>query len=203
VLGKTYRDDGYDQARAILADLAIHPATARRIATKLATHFIADAPPEAAIARLENVYRRSGGDLRAVHAALIDCPEAWDPTPGKFKSPSDFLLSSLRLAGVAQAPARAMAASFATLGQAPFQAPSPAGWPDDAVHWATPDALMKRLEWSQAFAERLGPNARPEALLEAGLGPMLSARTREAIRAAESGQQGLALALMSPEFQRR
>jgi uncharacterized protein (DUF1800 family) len=89
------------------------------------------------------------------------------------------------------------------LGQSTYRAPSPEGWPDDAASWAAPDALVKRLEWSQALAERVGSRVRPVELAEAALGPSLSTRTAESIRRAESPVQGLALALMSPEFQRR
>ncbi|NBT64388.1 MAG: DUF1800 family protein [Betaproteobacteria bacterium] len=87
--------------------------------------------------------------------------------------------------------------------QVPFRAPSPAGWPDRASHWAAPDAIMKRLEWSQLLAERLGNRERPEAMLAGSLGPAASAQTLRAVRSAESQAQGLVLALMSPEFQRR
>src|SRR5262244_1811061 len=52
VLGKSYRDTGVEQGRAVLIDLARHPATAKHIATKLARHFIADEPPPALVERL-------------------------------------------------------------------------------------------------------------------------------------------------------
>ena len=52
-----------------------------------------------------------------------------------------------------------------------------------------------------AHAARGGPD--PLALLEASVGDALSPETRDAVSRAESREQGLALALMSPEFQRR
>jgi uncharacterized protein (DUF1800 family) len=45
VMGKTYPAGGVEQARAVLADVAISPATAAHIATKLARHFAGDTPP--------------------------------------------------------------------------------------------------------------------------------------------------------------
>ena len=48
VLGKRYPDTGVAQGRAVLADLARHPATAQHIAQKLARHFVADEPPPSA-----------------------------------------------------------------------------------------------------------------------------------------------------------
>ena len=57
VLGKTYREAGVEQGRAVLADLARHPATAKHIATKLARHFVADEPPPALVDTLAKTFR--------------------------------------------------------------------------------------------------------------------------------------------------
>ena len=43
---------GVEQGRAVLRDLARHPATAKHVATKLARHFVADEPPPALVERL-------------------------------------------------------------------------------------------------------------------------------------------------------
>lgn len=207
VLGKRYKEGGEDQALAILADLARHPATARRVAEQLARHFIADTPPIAAVAKLEKVFRESEGHLPALHAALVDLPEAFDERARKFKTPDEFILSALRMTGVEKVEPQPLYAAYALLGQRPFSAPSPEGWADTAEEWAAPDAVMKRLEWSQALARRIpqGASGReaPADAASAALGAMLSTRTAEAIRRAESAEQGLTLALMSPEFQRR
>lgn len=203
VLGRRYPEGGEAQAKAILLDLAHHPSTARRVAQQLACHFVADEPPLRAIEQLETAFLGTQGDLPAVHKALLDLPEAWRGDAQKFKSPAEFMTSSLRMLGQSSIEAGALRNSLTLLGQVPFRAPSPAGWPDRASHWAAPDAIMKRLEWSQLLAERLGNRERPEAMLAGSLGPAASAQTLRAIRSAESQAQGLVLALMSPEFQRR
>src|SRR5262249_9642499 len=46
VIGKAYEDAGDEQGREVHADLARHPATAKRVATKLVCHFVADDPPQ-------------------------------------------------------------------------------------------------------------------------------------------------------------
>jgi len=203
VLGKTYPAGGEEQAQAILADLAAHPSTAKQVARQLARHFVADEPPAAAVAALEDAYRRSGGALPALHEALVGLPEAWAPESRKFKTPIEFLLSSLRAVGLPRVEQRPLLGAHEALGQMPFRAPSPKGWPDTAESWSGPDALMKRLEWSQALAERIGDRVRPEDMIAGALGPMLQPATRTAVQRAESAAQGLVLALMSPEFQRR
>ena len=203
VMGKRYSEAGEGQGETILRDLANHPSTAQRIATKLACHFISDNPPAAAVDALAERFRTSGGSLPALHQVLISLEDAWNPEAQKFKSPNDFLLSALRLTVPSQLERRGIVAAFGLLGQVPYQAPSPEGWPDDAASWAGPDAVIKRVEWAQAFADRLGSHLRPEGLMRAALGPALSAATEQSITRAESASQGLTLALMSPEFQRR
>jgi len=212
VLGQRYPEGGEAQARTILLDLAGHPATARRVARQLACHFVADDPPVRAIEQIEAAFLAHQGDLIAVHEALIDLPEIWGvggvaegggSETRKFKSPTEFLVSSLRMLGQRTIEPAPLRSAITLLGQPPFRAPSPAGWPDRASHWAAPDAIMKRLEWSQLLADRLGNRERPEDRLAQALGPAISSETLRAIRRAESQTQGLVLALMSPEFQRR
>ena len=43
----------------------------------------------------------------------------------------------------------------------------------------------------------------PTDFLDAALGEIAGARTRQAVARAESAEQGFTLALMAPEFQRR
>lgn len=203
VLGKRYPEGGEDQARAILLDLARHPATGRRIAHKLARHFIADEPPASAVASLEGVFRRTEGDLPSLHRAVLELDAAWAPEPHKFKSPYEFIISAMRLLGLEGGDMRAAALGLELLGQPLFRAPSPEGWPDDAASWASADGLMKRLEWAEALSRRVGVRARPEDLAAEALGPLLQDGTRQSIKRAESAAQGLALLLLSPEFQRR
>ena len=203
VMGKRYNQAGEGQGETILRDLASHPSTAQRVATKLARHFISDNPPAAAVEALAKSFRISGGSLPALHKTLISLEDAWNPEGQKFKSPNEFFLSALRFTGLSQIERKGIVAAYGLLGQVPFQAPSPEGWPDDADSWAGPDAVIKRVEWAQAFADRLGSKVRPESLARAALGPALSIATVQSIARAESVSQGLTLALMSPEFQRR
>ena len=66
-----------------------------------------------------------------------------------------------------------------------------------------PDAIRKRLEWSQSVAERLGNRIDPRRLIEETLGETVGDTTRRMVNGADSRKQGLTLALMAPEFQRR
>lgn len=202
VMGVVYEVEGEAQALAILKDLAARPQTARFISAKIARHFVADDPPPALVARLEAAWRDTEGALDQVAAALITAPEAWAPEPAKFKTPYEFMISSWRAVG--DAPRRpADLAMLTAMGHRPFYAPSPEGWPDEAAAWATPDGVIKRLVWTQDYAPRAIGAADPSNIAVDALGARLSPATATAVARAESRGEGLALLLMSPEFQRR
>jgi uncharacterized protein (DUF1800 family) len=203
VMGKTYADNGEGQGRAILHDLAAHPATARHISLKLAQHFVADDPPKALTARLESAWTGSGGRLDVVAAALIDSPEAWSPQPMKFKTPYDFMVSSWRALGVMPADGLTVSRQALKLGQRPLAPPSPKGWSDAATDWASADQVMRRMEWSEDFAAKAPSQAAPQLIAANALGPLLGAKSSRAVAQAESRPQAIAVLLMSPEFQRR
>ncbi len=203
ILGKRYDQDGIAQPRAVLKDLAKHPATATHIATKLVRHFVSDDPPQDAVERVAKAFRESEGDLPAVHRALIELPQAWAQPTAKFKTPHEFVVSTFRMLDFVPEQPRQVAASFQLLGQRPYSPGSPAGWPDTADQWDGPDALLKRIEWATAVGERVGARVPPLDLSEQALGETLHERTRTAISRAASAAQGVTLLLVSPEFQRR
>jgi uncharacterized protein (DUF1800 family) len=203
IMGVSYAPGGKEQTAAILTDLAAKPATARFICTKIARHFVADDPPPALVARLEATWRASGGDLAKVAEALIDAPEAWDPKPGKFKTPYEYLVSSFRAAGGSPTAFQQIGPILTALGQKPYSAPSPKGWPDDAQSWAAPDAIVKRMQFAQSFSQNVVRDRNPSMLAEQALGARLGPDSARAIARAESRPEGFALLLMSPEFQRR
>lgn len=203
LLGQRF-PEGPQALAEVLHALALHPSTARFIATKLARHFVADEPPPALVARLAEAYRRHDGELAPVYAALIEAPEAWAPEAAKLKTPEEFVISSARVLGLgATAFARAADGGIGTLGQRPQAAPSPAGWPDRADEWLGPDAMWKRVEWATRVGERSGRSVDARALAVASLGPALGEASRRQIERAADGPQALALLLLAPEFQRR
>jgi uncharacterized protein (DUF1800 family) len=201
VLGKRYAEAGIKQGRAVLADLARHPATARHIAQKLAVHFIADEPSPALVARLEKAFRDTDGDLKQVAKALVLADESWTPQRTKLKPPADWIAAVLRLTdGGTRLPIGLLMGAQAQLGAALWRPPAPNGYPDREAAWI--DGVPHRLDFANQFANRLAMNTEPIALLERGLGPLASANTRNTVARAESRAQALALLLMAPEFLR-
>lgn len=203
VLGRTYADQGEQQARAIIHDLVAAPATARHLALKLARHFVSDDPPAALVQRLAETFAQTGGDLSAVYRELVSSPEAWMPGQAKFKSPWDWAVSSLRALGQTDIPAQQAANLLTQLGQPVWRPGSPAGYGDALATWAAPDALLRRVDMAQRLAARAGPAVDARALAPRVLSGTLSEQTSGAIARAASNGMGLALLLVAPEFLRR
>ena len=203
LLGKSY-PEGPDALGQVLHDLALHPATARFVSTKLARHFVADEPPPALVERLATAWLRSAGDLPTVYRELVRSPEAWSPEQRKLKTPEEFVISSVRLLGTdPRRFERGDGLGIGALGQRILAAPSPAGWSDRADDWLGPDAVWKRVEWATRTADRAGRNVDARALAARSLGPLLGIASQAQIERAADGPQALALLLMAPEFQRR
>src|SRR6266849_1693346 len=203
LLGKTYENNGVAQGEAALADIARHPSTAKFIATKFARHFVADDPPQALVAQLQEVFRKSDGDLKALTVALVDSDEAWQAPLTKLRNPYEFLVATGRLlARIPDDPANYLG-GLNLLGQPLWSPSGPNGFPDTNAAWAAPEGMKLRLDISAQLASRVADKIDPRDLLELVAADAASEETRRTIERAESRQQALALLLMSPEFQRR
>jgi uncharacterized protein (DUF1800 family) len=201
VLGKSYGDETVEQGRAVLRDLAAQPATATHVATKLARHFIADAPPPALVERMAKVFVDTEGDLKEVARAMVSSDEAWTQPPSKLKRPGEWVVGMVRATGVTQANPKRFTDGQALLGEPMWRPPSPKGFPDDEASWI--DGMGRRLDVANNFAERVAGRTDPMDVIETVLGSSVSSEVRQAVGRAESRQQGLVLLFMSAEFQRR
>ncbi len=206
VVGKVYAQAGVEQGRAVLADLARHPATAEHVSRKLARHFVADEPPRPLIERLTLRFFKSEGDLKEMAKALIEAPETWEAPLTKLKRPNEWLIASRRAVGSALDgnDGGGILRSLRTrtmLGEPMWRPPAPQGFPDVQSAWM--DGMAQRLDVAERMAERAAATTDPQQLIETALGPLASTETRRAVARAESRQQALTIALMAPEFNRR
>jgi len=201
-LGKAYPESGVAEGEAALRALARHQSTARFIAAKLARHFVADEPPRSAVDTLQRAFIESGGDLGVLARTLIRLPKAWRDPLAKVKTPDELVVSAFRLLGAPDDP-KQLLGPLRLLGQLPFSAPSPAGWPDTAAGWIGPESLLRRIELMGLLAKRAAGRIDAASVADAALSPVAAAATVTAIRRAESQREALALVLASREFQRR
>ena len=99
VMGRRYPANGVEQGRAILKDLSNRPETARRLARKIAVHFVSDTPSPELVSALERAWTQSRGDLAVVAKALATHPDSWAPEAVKVKTPYEFIVSAHRAMG--------------------------------------------------------------------------------------------------------
>ena len=186
-----------------------HPSTARHLAGKLCRRFIADDPPEPAVAAVAAAFADSGGDLRKTLAALFAHEAFWASRGGKIKRPFHFVMSVLRVTGAHTDAGRPVQDYLLRLGHAPFQCPTPDGYPDEPQPW------MATLLWRWRLAAEVVANGLKGTVLDADrlraaaggtdmavAAHVLGRRATEAeLQAAGRCASPLALLLASPAFQ--
>ena len=213
VLGRRYGETRSTAASIdeALEDLAVHPATARHIARKLAVHFVADAPEPDLVGQMEAAFRETGGDLSAVYAAMLDHPASWRGLGAKVRQPFDYVVASLRAAlppkarnlGVFDGMAGRPTDAVARMDQAIWLPDAPNGWPEAAAAWITPPGIVARLDWASRLGAAVADRIDPRAFVRTALGEVARSKTRLAAATAGERWEGIALVLASPEFNRR
>jgi uncharacterized protein (DUF1800 family) len=200
-LGQTVSGSGQAEGERALDVLAAHPATARHIAFQLAQAFVADEPPPELVNRLAEAFQTTGGDLKAVTRALIQSDEFWrrEASGAKFKSPYQYLISSLRAVDAPLNNPAVLLQALAAAGQPLFGAATPDGYKNTAAAWRNPEALTQRVQLATTLSSRTG--VKPETLLNT-LGASVSEATRRTLAGEPTGQQ-VALLLASPDFMKR
>jgi uncharacterized protein (DUF1800 family) len=202
---------GIEDGEQVLDILARHPATARFVATKLARRFVSDEPPQALVERATARFVATGGDLREVTRTLLLSPEflAADAYRTKVKTPFEFLVSSIRAVNAQVEVARGLVRTMQELGMPLYQCQPPTGYKDTADAWTNTGALVSRMNVAQSLGANRLAGVRVETASDLGedvaaaLGHDISVTTRATIGKAGTVPERLALALGSPEFQRR
>jgi uncharacterized protein (DUF1800 family) len=145
---------GIEDGEQVLDLLAVHPSTAKHLATKLAVRFVSDKPPQALVDRLAAVYLKSGGQVRPVLAALAESPEFWsrDAVGAKIKSPFELAASAIRGLGAEVDEPRETLRWIADMGQRLYAYQAPTGYPDRAEAWVNTGSLLNRMSFGLQLA---------------------------------------------------
>lgn len=147
---------GVEEGIGVIRYLARHPNTANFIAWKLCRYFVNDEPPMALVKKVASTFRATGGDLRKVYREILLSPEFVnkDHFKSKFKTPFEFVVSSIRAAGATVEETRAIHGALARMGQPIYACDDPTGYYDQAEAWCDPGVLVHR--WD--FAVKLASN---------------------------------------------
>lgn len=142
--------DGEQVTEDYLRYLAKHPSTADRVCRRLAVRFVSDEPSQELVDHLAAVYLESGTDIRETLRSLVDHPEFAASVGLKVRTPSEDLVNTYRVIGVAIDPpegidgegAQAVLSQSVTIGQRPFDWERPDGFPDVAAAWSSASRML-------------------------------------------------------------
>lgn len=155
--------DGRDVTRAYLRYLAHHPATARKVARRLAVKFVRDDPSAALVDRLAKVYLDHDTAIAPVLKALVRSPEFARAAGLKVRDPGEDIVAAYRALGLRlsrppagdageEHAANAVLWQVAGLGIKPFDWPRPDGQPIDSQSWSSPSRLIASLSVHRSLA---------------------------------------------------
>jgi uncharacterized protein (DUF1800 family) len=161
------------------------------------------------VAAVADTFSGTHGSVRHTLRTLFDRAEFWSARGTKLKRPFHFVASALRATDARSDGGAALQNYLLRMGQAPFEYPTPDGYPDEETPW------LGTLLWRWGFAAALTANEIDgtridEAQLvqrsgghEALMAHCLGRRpTPNEIAAHNESRSGLALILASPAFQR-
>jgi uncharacterized protein (DUF1800 family) len=167
---------GEKAALAYVRYLAGHPATAKRIARKLAVRFVSDDPPAALVKELAAVYRRHDTEIVPVLRALFRSRAFRASSGDKVRRPFEDMVATVRALGI-RPPAsgtdgmRQLYWLSGSLGQPPLGWHPPDGYPDVADSWRSAGGTLARWNSHLGLAAGWWPDDLRHPSLESRLQP--------------------------------
>lgn len=141
IFGRTGRFDGDD----VVSILFEQPAAARYVPRKLWEYFVAEAPSDATVEALAQVFTEGGFKVEPLLRTIFRSQEFYDAAVirGQIKGPIQYLLQLLKELELDRAPAAYVLNAEQQLGQVLFAPPNVAGW-DWGKAWINTNTLLTR-----------------------------------------------------------
>jgi len=161
ILSKTIPAGGGEKdLDRVLDILTRHPSCAKYISAKLVQKFVANDPPTSLADLCAAEFTRTDGDIKSVLRVLFNSVEFQESKGGKLKRPFHFVVSSLRTLGAETHAHDELIEYLQRLGQAPFQYPTPDGFPEEPGPWL--GTLLWRWKFALALTRGLVPSVKVE-----------------------------------------
>ncbi len=154
VLGRTIprekRRNGIVEGEKIIARLAAHKNTADYLAKKLCIYLVSDTPSPALLKKVARILRRSKFNLRTSVKDIILSSEFREPKNfrSKFKTPFEFVISSLRAVDAEISSTKAISDWIEEMGQPIYGCEDPTGYSDTAESWRDPGVMAYRWKFA-------------------------------------------------------
>lgn len=151
ILGREFpAGRGVEEGLQALDFLALHPATATFICTKLCRRFVSDVPPQSLVESAAAVFLSTEGDIKATMRHILLSAEFMASSWQKFRRPLEYVTAVLRTMhdGLTLKDEDAIMWSLEPMGHLPYYWGPPNGYPDTMSDWLNTNALMKRWEFA-------------------------------------------------------
>lgn len=218
-LGQDIRGSGFSEIEQAVDLIVRQPACATFVSRQLAQYFVADNPPPELIDEMTHTFQRTDGDISAVLRTMFLSKYITQNYGKKFKDPTQFLVSAMRLSydGQPISNAEPMVNWLNQMTELVYGHITPDGWPTDNASWSSSGQMAKRFDVARAigsgrnrlFATADGQVGRGDApnlnstLFQETLAPTLSDATRDALSKATSQMEWNTFLLSSPDFNYR
>ncbi|MEP6898130.1 MAG: DUF1800 domain-containing protein, partial [Rhodanobacter sp.] len=219
-LGHIIRGSGYSEIEQAVDLITRQPACAQFVSRQLAQYFVADQPPPELVDAMARTFQRSDGDIAAVMRTMFSAPALLASRGKKFKDPTQFLVSAMRLSydGNPIGNAAPLINWLNQMGEPVFGRITPDGWPLDGASWSGSGQMSTRFDVARAIGsgrnrlfmtdddsnppQRITPDLNTP-IFKQTIEPYLSAATRTALGKANSTQEWNTFLLSSPDFNYR
>ncbi len=143
--------DGID----LITALAVHPATARRLAAKFWDFFISEvhSPDPSFLASAASVYLQSGTQIRPVVRMVLSSPWFTDPAMrrARYSWPPEFVARAIKEVGWQNFSLDKVRAPLANMGMSLFEPPNVGGWPT-GTGWFSTSTMLARSNFAATLA---------------------------------------------------
>lgn len=185
---------------AVIDKILAQGATAPFVVRALLTQFVTPTPSDAYVGRLAARFRQ-GYDVRSLMRDIFTSPEFTGPATYRalVKAPVELMVHAVKALGD-PALGRAVTRFGGGMGQALYDPPSVAGWPENE-RWISSNTMLARTNFATGLVTALRriPSAADAAALH--LDGVLSPQTRGLLDTARDDRARWAIVLASPEFQ--
>lgn len=207
VLDKTFNANSTTDLDELIDLVSKHPSTAKFISTKLCHRFVGENPSTELIEQVAKTFQETDGDIQETLRTLFYSEEFLNAPP-KFKRPYTYAISVLRAISANSDGAKALQTHLDSMGQLPFNWPTPDGFPEATQHWQNQMVARWNFAISLANNQIKGTTTTLDSILSnpIAFAPSLIQRPLEdnelaAIHQAESANDKVALLLCLPDFQ--
>ena len=169
--------EGMQDGLDLIAALARHPETGRRLAQRLWAFFVSEIqmPSRSFVDNVANVYRQSDGNMAPTVRAVLTSREFSSASSyfARYSWPVEYVARALKEVGYAGYPLSSALSPLANMGQQLFEPPDVNGW-SLGPSWFSTAAMLARMNFASNLIGRQraeiarvasGQGATPEALL--------------------------------------